>query len=179
MHTIDLTKPDLQKLARSAGRIAALLQKPGTMANKDVVAVLDDLLGAVYAAISSLEEGFVGKAGESELSPPLDRAKQVAGGVIKTHGNWMAGFHFNSAMFRVSAVFDRMPKALASSHASAAAQYKAKTGTDWVNTDAHLIRDEVNKVKHDAEGVFKKREQAMSALMKALDELLHLTETLS
>jgi hypothetical protein len=179
MHTLDLTNADLQKLALSAGRIAALLQKPGTMANKDVVAVLDDLLGAVYAAIACLEEGFVGKAGESEMAPALDRAKQVASGVIKTHGNWMAGFHFNSGMFRISAVFDRMPKALAGGHASAAAQYKAKTGHDWVNTNAHLIRDEVNRVKHDADGVFKKREQAMGTLMQAFDELLHLAETLS
>ena len=179
LHTIDLTNTDLQKSAESAGRIAALLQKPGAMTNKDVVAVLDDMLGAVYAAIACLEEGFVGKAGESEMAPPLDRAKQVASGVVKTHGNWMAGYHFNSSMFRTSAVFDRLPKALAGSHASAAAQYKAKTGHDWVNSHAHLIRDEVNRVKHNADGVFKKREQAIGTLMRAFDELLHLAETLS
>src|SRR5437870_3126531 len=122
MHTIDLTNADLRQAALTAGRIATLLEKLGTMAKKDVVAVLDDLLGAVYAAIASLEEGFVGKTGESEMAPPLNRAKQVASGVIKTHGNWMAGFHFNSGMFRISAAFDRMPKALAGSHAAAAAQ---------------------------------------------------------
>ena len=77
------------------------------------------------------------------------RAKHLAGGQVRKDGNWMAGFHFNNAMFRISALLDRLPKALGG-HATAQSRYQKKTGKAWENKEAHEIRKEVNRLKHKA-----------------------------
>jgi hypothetical protein len=81
-------------------------------------------------------------------------------------------------MFRISAVLDRLPKALGGHHA-AANRYQKKTGKPWENKQAHEIRQEVNRLKHKASGVFGKRRSALTAAMTAIEQLLHLAETLT
>lgn len=112
-HSIDTKDPTLKTLVDFAARIVKLLETAHAASNDELVGALDDLLGAVYALISAKEEGFKGKGGASEFAVALDRAKDVVNGETFADGNWMAGFHFNSAMFRISAVFDRLPRALA------------------------------------------------------------------
>ena len=109
---LDMNDSKQKRLAEFSARIVKLLEKPDVQNNEQLVSVLDDLLGAVYALIAARQENFHGKMGKSELSPIVNRAKLIAAGKPKNSGNWLAGFHFNSAMFRISAVFDRLPKAL-------------------------------------------------------------------
>lgn len=179
LHKFDVADATLKTLADLAARIATLLELAHKAANHDLIAVLDELLGAVYALISAREENFKGKAGSSEFAPILTRAKDVAKGEARTDGNWMAGFHFNSAMFRISAVFDRLPKAVACCHVSAASAYQKKTRRSWKKTDAHAIRQQVNDLKHQRSGLYKGRRADLKTAIAAIQELLELAETLA
>ena len=183
---LDFTDSKQKRLAGFAGRIVRLLEKPDVQRNEPLVSVLDDLLGAVYALIAARQENFKGKMGKSEFAPILDRAKLIATGKPKNSGNWMAGFHFNSAMFRVSAVFDRLPKSLAGckhgeaccEHGAAARYQKAK-GKAWQMQQLHDIRKEVNAIKHEAIGVYRGRKANLNAGLSAVNQILELTETLT
>jgi hypothetical protein len=178
-HRIDLSDRTLADLAGCANQVLALLQR--NQNNKDLLAVLDDLLGAIYELISSVELGFKGKSGQSNLKHSIDRAQELANGEVRIDGNWMAGFHFNSAMFRISALFDRLPKALACCHATASAAYHQKTGKAWDKNDAHAIRKQVNTMKHETGGSFggRKRDADLPAAMSAVKQLLELATTLA
>jgi hypothetical protein len=90
----------------------------------------------------------------------------------------MAGFHFNNALFRISAVFDRLPKAFGG-HAAARQAYTKREGRAWQDKEAHDIRDEVNDLRHKASGVFRKRRRVLKDATAAIDQLLDLAETLS
>ncbi len=177
MHQIDLNDANFKRLAEFADRIAKVLRTFETQPNHPVVAALDDLLGAIYALISAVENGFKGKSGTSQFDPAPTRAEQLAMGLVRDEGNWMAGFHFNNAMFRISAMLDRLPTALAGSHAQAANTYNAKQGKAWHNENAHKIRDEVNTVKHKG-GLWAGRKADIATAMSALNELIDLAEAL-
>lgn len=179
MRQFNPSNPDFSILSGSARRVADLLNRVAANPGSPIVAPLDDLLGALYCLVFALDNGFKGKAGASELKPVIDRANQIAKGEIKDDGNWMAGFHFNSAMFRISAILDRLPKALAGSHEGAVAAYSAKRGQTWSNKKAHAIRTEVNTVKHDDVGLWAGRNADMATALSAIDELLDLAETLT
>jgi hypothetical protein len=89
----------------------------------------------------------------------------------------MAGFHFNNALFRISAVFDRLPKAFGAMLQHGRRMPSGKgCGQD---KEAHDIRDEVNDLKHKASGVFRKRRRVLKDATTAIDQLLDLAETLS
>lgn len=64
-----------------------------------MIAVFDDMLGAVYALIDAHKLGFKGKASESDYAAIEKRSKQLSNGEVRRVGNWMAGFHFNSGCF--------------------------------------------------------------------------------
>lgn len=183
---LDLKDSKQKRLAGFAARIVKLLEKPEVQAKEPLVAVIDDLLGAVYALIAARQENFKGKLGKSEFPPILDRSKLIACGKPKVSGNWMAGFHFNSAMFRLSAVFDRLPKSLAGcSHGEgccehgAGARYRKLKGKAWPNQQLHDIRKEVNAIKHEAIGVYKGRRANLNAALAAVNQILDLTEALA
>lgn len=183
---LDLKDSKQKRLAGSAARIVKLLEKPEVQNNEPLVSVLDDLLGAVYALIAARQEKFLGKMGKSEFPPILDRAKLISTGKPKNSGNWMAGFHFNSAMFRISAVLDRLPKSLAGcKHGEAccehgaAARYRRVKGMAWQNQQLHDIRKEVNAIKHEAIGVYRGRRANLNAALAAVNQILDLAEALA
>ncbi len=62
-----------------------------------------------------------------------------------------------SAMFRISAVFDRLPKAVSCCHPTATKTYQKNTRRTWKRKDAHAIREQVNIFKHSAGGLYKGR----------------------
>ena len=108
-------------------------------------------------------------------------------GVGATHTVGVAaGFHFNSAMFRISAVFDRLPKSLAGcSHSEAccehgaSARYRKSKGKAWQRQQLHDIRTEVNAIKHEAIGVYKGRRANLNTARAAVNQVLELAEVLA
>jgi hypothetical protein len=178
LHQINLFDPRLEDLTPFAERIAVVAERFRMKPRDPVVAALDDLLGAVYALVSAIEKDFTVKLGPSEFEPVFTRAKHLANGQVRKDGNWMAGFHFNNAMFRISALLDRLPKALGG-HTTAESGYQKKTGKTWENKEAHEIRKEVNQLKHKASGLFGERRSALKVAITAVEQLLHLAETLT
>ncbi len=177
MHRINLWDPRLKDLSDLAGRIAKAVERFRAKPKDPVVGALDDLLGAVYALVSAVEKDFKGKPGPSDFGAVVTRAQQLADGEVRKDGNWMAGFHFNSALFRISAVFDRLPKSFGG-HALARSRYQKKKGKAWDDASAHAVRLEVNRLKHKASGVFGKRRKAFDEAKLAVEQLLDLAEAL-
>jgi hypothetical protein len=178
MHQINLWDSRIKELSQFAARITTVVERYKATRDDPVVAALDDLLGAVYALVSAVEKDFKGKTGTSDFEAVLTRSQQLANGHVRKDGNWMAGFHFNNALFRISAVFDRLPKALGG-HAAIRQAYAKRKGQAWQDKEAHDIRDEVNALKHKPSGVFRGRRRALKDATVAIDQLLDLAETLT
>jgi hypothetical protein len=182
---LDITDSKQERLAGFATRIVRLLENPEVQKNDPLIAVIDDLLGAVYALIAARQENFKGKLGKSAFEPILDRAKLIAARKPRNSGNWMAGFHFNSAMFRISAAFDRLPKSPggcahgeACCEHGAAARYRKAKGKAWRNQQLHDIRKEVNAIKHEAIGIYEGRQATFNNALAAVNQILDLAEAL-
>ena len=99
------------ELAKTASRIAVLLKLPRAQTNPDLFGCLDDFLGAIYALIFAKQCDFKDRVAiPIELDKVVKRAEQLAAGDVRTDGKWMAGFHFNSALFRMAAAYHRALK---------------------------------------------------------------------
>src|SRR6267378_5710466 len=93
-----------EELIDFGGRLAELLNSGKAKRNDCALATLDDLLGAVYALIFAMhkEPSFKNRPIGQRTDPHviLNRARAIAKSHrIRTTGKWMAGFHFNSALF--------------------------------------------------------------------------------
>lgn len=103
---IDLTDTDYATPARAADRIYKQLNVLTVQGDSNLAGSLDDLLGAVYALILAKQRGFANRLDRPiEVAAVERRAGQMANGRVRTDGPWMAGFHFNSALFRTAAVY--------------------------------------------------------------------------
>jgi len=178
LHQVNLWDPRLKALAELAHRITVVVGRFKANRDDPVVAALDDLLGAIYALVSAVEKDFKGKTGKSDFDAVLTRAQQLASGQVRKDGNWMAGFHFNNALFRISAVFDRLPKAVGG-HIAARNAYLKRKGHPWSDKEAHDIRMEVNALKHKASGVYRGRRRALQDATIAVEQLIELAENLT
>jgi len=181
---IDLTDVRFKELARCASRIVPLLESAHNKGDKDMIAIFDDMLGVVYALIDAHKLNVSGKTGESDYSAIEKRSKQLRDGEVRRVGNWMAGFHFNNAIFRISAVFARLvirfggkPKEQ-DAREEAEKAFLKKKGAPWANKEANAVRKEVNTLKHEVGGVFKGRAEDLTTALTALDQLLTLAEAL-
>lgn len=184
LEQIDLNDTTFKELARCASRIVPLLKSAHGRGDKEMIGVFDDMLGAIYALVDAHKLGFHGKSSESEYGAIEKRSTQVGKGEVKRAGSWMAGFHFNSAIFRISAVFARLVIRIAGkpkeqdARDDANAAFLKKKHTPWANKEANAIRKEVNNLKHEVGGVFKGRAEDMTTALTALDQLLTLAEEL-
>ena len=98
----DLSSPIYATLARFAAQIAKLLNAPSVQADPNLAGTLDDFLGAVYALFFAKRGDFTDRTARSiDVTAVQKRAAQMASGELRPDGKWMAGFHFNSALFRI------------------------------------------------------------------------------
>lgn len=183
---IDLSDATYAALSQSAGSIARLIKSAVATKNPDLSGSLDDLLGAVYALIFAKEGGYTHRPDRPiDIAVVEKRAEQVAAGQVRTDGKWMAGFHFNSALFRMSAVYHRMLKTVTAKNGDVGALralaeeiYRQLKGVDWHNDNIRAIHGQVTTLKHTPEGIFSaRREQAgYENALSAMSELLDLAE---
>lgn len=184
---IDLTDSTYAALAQSAGRIAALLSSPLAKNNPDLSGSLDDFLGAVYALIFAKEADFTHRPNRQiDIAAVEKLAKQLAAGQVRTDGKWMAGFHFNSALFRLSASYHRILQTItheagnmATLRPAAENIYRQLKGSDWRNGNIRAVHGQVTDLKHRPKGTFSgRREKAGHPnAVSAVSELLDLIET--
>jgi hypothetical protein len=177
LHLLNMWDPRLQQLTKFAERIQTIAERFRSEPKDPTLAAIDDLLGAVYALVSAVENEFKGKTRFSDFDAVVTRAAQLAEGQVRHEGNWMAGFHFNSAMFRISAIYHRLPQSLGG-HNKAKKIYRDKTGRDWAHDKAAAISAEVNQLKHHR-GTFGGRRQELKDATAAVEQLIDLAEVLT
>jgi hypothetical protein len=187
MIEIDRGNEDLWPLAGAASRISALLRLEKVRREQAALGCLDDFLGAIYAMIFARLTGFTDRVGVPiELDKVSIRAEQIALGRVRTDGKWMAGFHFNSALFRIAAAYHRALKIVLEELTSkeyapalrprAAERYRAWKSKDWQSTCNEAVYAEVNHLKHTPEGVYEGRQVQFKDALSATEELLELIE---
>jgi hypothetical protein len=91
---------------------------------------------------------------------------------------WVCGYYVNSAMLRIAACYDRIPKMILKKKKGKAHQLMQAICTDpssYANWKA--VYEEVNKLKHEAEGLASGRHVSKDEVMRALKEIVSLLET--
>jgi hypothetical protein len=180
---LDFTDPGDKELAGYGARIAMLLLSPHAEKNHFLVATLDDFLGALYALIFARHNNrpFEARSGPIEVQWVVKRAENVAEGTVRTSGNWLAGFYFNSALFRIAASYHRGLKVMLNNEASRLNKPQLLEGIElvfprWQHKNLDEVYDEVNDLKHSPEGVFSSRSVSRKEAYAAVAELLELFE---
>jgi len=144
---MDLNDLRFQALAKIAERIVTLLETQAATSNTELFSALDDLLGAVYARVFAHRDGFKERRNQKqELKPPRTRARQLEQGQVRLSGVWMAGFHFNSALYRIAAVYHRALKLVAFNKTL---QKRKRPTVDYLLLDVKTALPEVDASKPD------------------------------
>jgi hypothetical protein len=179
---LDLTQPVFMALSGYAGRICKLLSASTVLANPDLEGSLDDFLGAVYALIFARQANFAERPDRSiDPSAVKFRAGQIAKGEVRVDGLWMAGFHFNSALFRTAAVYHRILKIVVGRPATREDMPPLQTEAlglygQWVSIRLHKVYIQVNELKHDPQGIYEGRLVTYPEALAAIGDLLDLIE---
>jgi hypothetical protein len=185
---IDLRDQVFTELARAARRISVLLKLPKVASDPAAFGCSDDFLGGVYALIFARLGGFSDRLGAPiEPDKVVIRAEQIATGKVRTDGKCMAGFHFNGALFRISAAYHRGLKVVLGDPNSreyapalqprAAALYGAWKSSRWQSRSTEAVYREVNGLKHMPQGLYEGRRVQFKEAVEAVEELLDLIES--
>ena len=154
-----------------------------------ILCLLDDFLGVIFALaeMTRTNPDWNGRPAQRTFRDPKVLAKELSEGKVRNQGKWMAGFHFNSALFRLAAVFHRGLKVLALKPEEkdvyrktllqiVQPAYTKVTGHNWNHNMLERVHDEVNGLKHAPSGVAIKRDVDRVTCLEAVDQLLDLFE---
>jgi hypothetical protein len=118
----------------------------------------------------------------------LVRARKMAGSKLRTEGKWTAGFYFNNALFRTSAVYHRSLKILTGNEEGikglkdlgplADRLYQKARGVPWANESVRKVHCEVNGLKHTSGGISSGRDVPFEIAVRAVEEILEIVEAL-
>lgn len=187
---LNLADPPYGRLAGFAVRLSHLLAHATTKNDRAVAGTLDELLGALFGLTLSRIQGFVDRPVGTDIEIPVlqSRADMLANGDLRIDGKWMAGFHFNSGLLRLSAVYHRSLKTVTGNagrkldlpdllaELDKPTLYPAWAGSTWSRTNIALVQKEVNDFKHTAQGLNAGRNVPYAVAVDAFDELLVLLE---
>lgn len=184
---ITATDPEYDQITALAKRLESLLAGSRATSSKEVQSILDLVLGALYALGLASSEGYEhrpkGKTPQS--TPVVDRSAALALGEVRLDGKWMAGFHFNNALFRLSAAFHRTLKVVTQQSGSRAyagqlLEELRREERAWAlrlpTVQLERVHKEVNDWKHTAEGKHGGRDVDLRAALESAEELLRLWE---
>jgi hypothetical protein len=178
-----------QDLIAYGSRISTLLNDPKIRSNNEAVILLDDLLGAVYALVLAEHNLFQDRTGNPIENPAVyKRAEQLGNGDLRLDGKWIAGWHFNSALYRIASVYHRLLKLIRNSNSrdyvNAFVQpvkndFEQWTGAPWSNAHTDVIHEQVNTIKHQPGGIYDARTATRADAKGSINELLDLIEAWS
>jgi hypothetical protein len=182
-----------QELIGLSQGITQLLRSNRKRRDVHVWATLDDFLGAIYALIFAFHNKPPFKSrprGKTiDTRVVIKRARAVSESHnIRRQGAWVAGFHFNSALFRLDAVYHRSlkigigkpeigdpvgdEKKRSSLIYKAKNQYEVWTNSKWENGNIRVIHREVAGLKHTPKGSYYGRDVNGETAVSAAKELL-------
>src|SRR5262245_51529709 len=111
---LDSHDPKYAALCAYAGRVGKLLTEPGIQSDDGATASLDLFLGAIHAFLLAQHAGYRDRTSRAPKTSAVQvLAGQIHRGRLRDAGVWLAGFHFNSGLMRLSAVFHRALKIIA------------------------------------------------------------------
>jgi hypothetical protein len=182
--TLDLADAGDRALAAYGDRVVRLLKSPAAERSHFFVATLDDFLGAVYALCFAKHNKppFGDRPGPLEVPVIVKRAEHIAAGTTRLAGSWLAGFHFNSALFRIAATYHRGLKVVAGKEkvrgiwVADLLEIVEPCFQDWPHKQLDHIYNEVNQLKHDGGGIYFARKVTWSQAIASLGELIELFE---
>jgi hypothetical protein len=176
---LDAEDPTYKALFGYAGRIDKVLKTPAVRANPDLAGSLDDFLGAVYALIQAKQHNFADRAGRPiDIKPVAQRAAQIAKGRVRINGQWIAGFYFNNALFRMAAVYHRILQIVVGKDGNVPSLQSEAIGRHglWMSIKLHKVYSQVNELKHESQGVYAGRLVTYHEALTATGDLLDLIE---
>jgi len=172
---------DSEILASLSKRLAQELD--GLPDREAITDVFDYLAGAIYSLKKCEDFKFWSRSGQ-RLTNYKKKVCQYLAEIPQgkaPNQYWISGYFFNSAMLRIAACYDRVPKLI------------LKKGKLKGKENAHLLMasvfgngsryakwtavyQEVNSLKHDASGLASGRHVAKDDVMAALTEVVSLLE---
>jgi hypothetical protein len=171
------------QLAGFARRLSLLLEHEITQKSPAVAGTLDEFLGVLYGLNLAVIQGFEHRPqGKSiEIDVLKRRARDLTDGKVRIDGKWIAGFHFNNALLRLSAVFHRTLKIVtgnidARKDVPTLLRERDRSATEWRHENIEKVHSEVNAFKHTAEGLNQGRNVPFVEAAEAVEELLTLLE---
>lgn len=180
------------ELFEFARRIRVVLDSPKVQSSASMQSSLDDTLGAVYTLIYARHHDYDDRQhalGPQDLQAVRIRAADMSTGNVRTEGKWTAGFYFNNALFRISAVYHRALKIVTGKEHEkkdiyigtlrpiAESLFHNWENRGWTNTNLAKLHKEVNELKHAPDGIYQGRDIQFTEAVSALDELLTLIES--
>jgi hypothetical protein len=162
------------RIERMGARLQVLL---GTLPDDAAITdILDYVIGALYALKRAKSLGFADRSGAHDKTyrPYLKRecTQLVDGNML--HSRWFGGFYFNSAIQRLAANYDRIPKLLGARSDKARDRMIDVSGSESRNW--YLVYKEVNALKHAPRGKAQGRRVTVEIALSAVEELLDLVE---
>ena len=187
---LNLAHQPYGRLAGFAARLSRLLQHGTTRKERAVAGTIDEFLGALYGLNLAQIQGFVDRPVGTDIEIPVlqNRADKLANGDVRIDGKWMAGFHFNSGLLRLSAVYHRSLKTVTGNvgkdksirtlldELDKPTLYPTWAGHAWSRANVAQVHKEVNDFKHTAEGLNAGRNVPYAVAADAVEELLVLLE---
>lgn len=116
-----------------------------------------------------------------ELNQALDAARKLGCGKRPPESTWLSIVHFNSALHRIDAGFERIIKHITGKRASkfnvlAPAALKAGVPKKTIEAWNKIRTQEVNRLKHQTGGALSGKRLSFQDMLKALDALVRLIE---
>jgi hypothetical protein len=127
--------------------------------NDPELAMFSHLVGATHSIRKAVDLSTDGYSDEHLLPDFADRVLSTAKEMTSPNSSldpaWEAGYYFNSAIMRIAAVNERLGK------------YIKGDRTDFTPE----VRKEVNRIKHDVEGILHGRKVNFEDALTSLDNL--------
>jgi hypothetical protein len=160
--------------------------------HEGIVDVYDSLAGAIYS-LKRLDELLSWNRTGPRLPDYKDRVSlyllNIADG-IEPMSIWVSGYFLNSALQRIAACYDRIPKLLFKGRANEKAHERMQsflgvTEAENKRTKWHAVYVEVNSLKHEEAGLASGRKvtkddavEALAEIASALEVKINLLKTL-
>jgi len=161
-----------EQLKSSAEELRRLLI--GLPDHEAITDVFDYILGALYGLTKAIELGFVNRAvlWHETYRPHLPQYVERITKDQAVNKRWLAGFYFNSAIQRIAASYDRVPKLIRAEGRSARQRMKAANTGQFAAWDK--VYEEINSYKHDTSGRAAGRTVTLEDAVAAFEELVTL-----
>jgi hypothetical protein len=161
-----------------------LAQELDALPNHDAITdVFDHLCGAVYSLKKCEQLRFWTRHGQ-RLTNYKKKVSQYLAEIpqgVSPNEYWISGYFFNSALMRIAACYDRVPKLIlkkgtVKKNENLHSLMKSLFGDESRYAKWKAVYEEVNRLKHDAYGLATGRSVAKDDVLAAITEVVSLLQ---